>query len=140
MTKFYAFEDMNVWQEARSLTRIIRAICKRSNAARDFAFVDQITRSVRSISANIAEGSDAMTSPEFIVFLGYAKRSAAEVRSHLFDALDEKYITQEEFTSLAEECRKVQRMIASLIHHLQTLDPKLKRTFKQKQPVNQLTS
>ena len=100
MAHFYKFEDMEVWKEGRKLSRAIRQICGRERVKRDFAFVDQITRAARSVMTNIAEGSDAMTIPEFIQFLGYAKRSAVEVRSHLYDAIDEKYIIQQEFNDL----------------------------------------
>jgi len=70
-----------------------------------------------------------MTPPEFINFLGIAKRSASEVRSHLYDALDEKYVSQEEFNALQDKCKKIQSMLAKLIHHLQSLNPALKRTY-----------
>jgi len=73
-----------------------------------------------------------MTIPEFTSYLGIAKRSVGEVRSHLYDALDEQYVTQEEFDSLADLCRKIACMFAKLIHHLQSLNPALKRTFKEK--------
>lgn len=131
MAHFYKFEDMEVWKEARDLSRLVRQVCKRESVKRDFTFVDQITRSVRSITTNIAEGSDAMTIPEFIQFLGYAKRSASEVRSHLFDALDEQYISRLELENMADRTKKIGSMIARLIHHLQSLNPNLKRTFKQ---------
>lgn len=119
MTSFQKFEEMKVWQESRNLIRAIRAICKNTFVAKDFSFCDQITRSARSVSANIAEGSDALSSKEFIMFLGYAKRSVAEVRSHLYDALDEKYISKEQFLTLTTPCSKIGSMIAKLIHYLQ---------------------
>jgi four helix bundle protein len=131
MAQFRSFEDMDVWKDSRVLIREIRRICKRNTTKKDFPFVDQITRSARSIAANIAEGSEALTNPEFITYLGYAKKSAGETRSHLYDALDDGYITQEEFVSLAEGTRKISGMLAKLIHYLQTLDPKMKRTFKE---------
>lgn len=118
----------------------------RTNVKRDFSFIDQITRSARSISANIAEGNDTLTIPEFITYLGIAKRSAAEVRSHLHDAQDEKYISETEFAELNALGLKIQRMIAKLIHHLQSLDPAMRRTFKKEEqpgtsnkPKNQTT-
>lgn len=64
MANFYAFEDMEVWKESRKLVRSVRKICKIACAKKDFSFVDQITRSARSISNNIAEGSDTMTIPD----------------------------------------------------------------------------
>ncbi len=129
MAQFHSFEDIEAWKEARKLLWSIRQICKRLHVKNDSNFVDQITRSARSISANIAEGNDSMTPPEFIQFLGYSKRSSGETRSHLYDALDEKYISQEEFKSLADQTRKINCMLAKLIHYLQSLDPKMKRTY-----------
>lgn len=131
MATFKSFEEIEAWREGRVLVRRVRAICKRKKVERDFAFKDQITRSARSVSANIAEGYEALTPPDFIVHLGHAKKSCGEVRSHLYDALDEQYITKEEFKELAEFTKKICRMIAGLIHYLQSIDKKQKRTFKQ---------
>lgn len=122
MATFLDFEDIQAWKESRILVKDIRAICKRENVYRDYAFIDQITRSVRSISANIAEGNDALTSNEFIHYLGIAKRSAGEVRSHLYDAIDERYITNAEFELLAQQTKKITSMLAKLIHYLQSVD------------------
>jgi len=44
--------------------------------------------------ANIAEGFGRSGSGEFIQFLGIAKGSACEVTSHVYVALDQKYIRQ----------------------------------------------
>ena len=129
MATFESFEEIQAWQQSRVLIRKIRTICKKPTVRKDFAFVDQITRSARSVSANIAEGFEALTVPEFINFLGYAKRSSGEVRSHLYDALDEQYITQQEFIELSEITKIICRMIAKLIHYLQSLDPDFKRTM-----------
>jgi four helix bundle protein len=62
--------------------------------------------------------------------LGYAKRSAGEVRAHLYDALEEGYLSKKEFDELCERTKKICRMIAGLIHYLQTLDHSQKRTRK----------
>lgn len=71
-----------------------------------------------------------MTTPEFIAFLGIAKRSAGEVRSHLYDARDEQYISDEEFRTLAEQTKAIGKMIAGLIHYLQSTDLQQRRTVK----------
>lgn len=58
---------------------------------------------------NIAEGFDSGSDKEFIRFLVYTRRSATEVQSQLYLALDQTYITESEFqhlTHLAEECKK----------------------------------
>lgn len=138
MASFHDFEELDVWKESRILARSIRLICKRSIVRHDFTFIDQITKATRSISANIAEGSDSMTHGDFIRFLSYAKRSATEVRAHLYDALDEAYISQEEFKTMANTTKKICSMLAKLMHYLQSLDNSLKRTYKKtNKPINE---
>jgi len=46
---------------------------------------------------NIAEGFDSESTVEFIRFLRYAKRSCTEIQSELYVALDENYISPNEF-------------------------------------------
>ena len=135
MSTFTSFEEIEAWQEGRKLIRAVREICKRVNVKRDYNFVDQISGSARSICANIAEGFESMTVPEFIQFLGYAKRSAGEVRSHLYDALDDQYITEEEFFKFSKHSKRIGSMIAKLIHYLQSIDQSQKRTLKHPQPL-----
>ncbi|MSR86607.1 four helix bundle protein [Candidatus Peribacteria bacterium] len=118
MTPSHKFEDMEIWQEARLLVREVRSICRHPNVRKDFTFIDQITRAARSIMYNVAEGAEAQTNPEFIQFLGYAKRSAGEVRAQLYDALDEQYIDQETFRKLKELTEKLGRMIGGFIRYL----------------------
>jgi four helix bundle protein len=138
MGTFQSFEEIEAWQASRKLVRAIRAICKRERVAKDYSFIDQITRAARSIGLNIAEGNDALSVREFIQSLGVAKRSAAEVRASLYDALDEEYITQEEFNSLAQQTKKIAAMLAGLIRYLQTLDKDRKRV--RAHPANKQTS
>jgi len=115
---FKTFEEMNVWQNARKLTRIVSVYSKRAREKRDWAWADQIMRSALSIMANIAEGHDALTNPEFSMFLGYAKRSSAETRSHLYYGLDEGYLSKEEFEEVADITKLIGAQIAKLIRHL----------------------
>jgi len=133
MATFQSFEEIEAWKESRKLIQKIREICRRETVKKDFAFIDQISRSVRSIAANIAEGFEALTTREFIQFLGYSKRSAGEVRSHLYDGLEEGYISQKEFEELADLTKKICSMIAKLIHYLQSIDQTQKRTLQNPQ-------
>ena len=55
MTTFQNFEEIEVWQEGRKLIANVRHICKRPNVfTKIILFIDQITRSARSVCANIA--------------------------------------------------------------------------------------
>jgi four helix bundle protein len=51
--------------------------------------------------SNIAEGYESQTESVFIRHLGIAKGSACEVRSQLYVALDQNYITEAEFKALS---------------------------------------
>lgn len=115
---FVSFEEIDAWKNARELSRCIAIFRKRALAKKDWAWVDQVSRSSISIMANIAEGNDCQTDSEFIVFLGYAKRSSAETRSHFYYGLDEGYLTSEEFGQASELTKKICAQIANLIRYL----------------------
>lgn len=46
---------------------------------------------------NVAEGFDSGSNAEFVRFLRYAQRSCTEVQSQLYVALDQKYLSSQEF-------------------------------------------
>ena len=77
------FEEIEGWQMAKELTRLVYAVAMRGAFAKDFGLRDQITRAAGSIMHNIAEGFDGGTNAEFIKFLRYSQRSCSEVRSQL---------------------------------------------------------
>jgi four helix bundle protein len=70
--------------------------------------------------ANIAEVFSRKGNREFVQFLFMAKASAAELQSHLYVALDQKYVGENEFKGLYEELDKVQRKISNLIKYLRS--------------------
>ena len=58
---------------------------------------------------NISEGFDDGSDRECTRFSGYSQRSCGEVQSQLYRALDNEYITQDQFSEvydLASDCRK----------------------------------
>jgi len=112
------FEDIRAWQKARDLTRSIYAATKNQGFAKDFRLKDQIRSASGSIMANIAEGFDSRSNPEFIRFLGYARRSASEVQSHLYIALDEGYIPSDQFAEIYQAAEEVKGLIGGFIHYL----------------------
>jgi four helix bundle protein len=116
--KIERFEDIQAWREARFLTNLIYNICKQNLFSKDFGLRDQIRRASISIMANIAEGFDTQSDIEFIKFLNYSKRSASEVQSHLYTALDQEYISSDKFTEIYEKCRDIKRLIGGLIRYL----------------------
>jgi four helix bundle protein len=115
---FTTFESIEAWQDARKLMRMIRVFQNRAKEQYDWEWVSQISKSCLSIMANIAEGNDSLSDAEFSRFLGYAKRSSAETRSHLYYGLDHGYCAPQEFKSAEDLSRKIASGLYRLIQHL----------------------
>jgi len=65
-----------------------------------------------------AEGFDAGTDPEFVRFLKMARRSASEVQSELYLALDCGYITSGELKKTYDLALDVKKLINGLMTYL----------------------
>ena len=98
VAKIERFEDIQSWQKARQLANSIYDLTEHPKFSKDFRLSGQIQDAAGSVMHNIAEGFDAGTNPEFIRFLKMARRSASEVQSELYLALDRKYITDMNLT------------------------------------------
>ncbi len=114
MTVVTKFEDLIAWQEARKLVKMVYKVTSDGAFARDFGLKDQIQRAAVSAMTNIAEGFDNESTAEFARFLGMARRSAVEVQSLLYVALDANYITAESFNTHYDQARRTQAIIGGL--------------------------
>ena len=120
------FEEIESWKTARQLTNLIYALGNQAGFNRDFGLRDQIRHASVSVMSNIAEGFESRTDIQFINYLGMAKASAGEARAQLYVALDQNYITDEQFKeayALAETCA---RQIAKFIVYLES-NPRKRR-------------
>ncbi len=122
MSGFQRFEDIEVWQKARELTKQSYVLSSDGQFARDFGLRDQMRRASVSIMSNIAEGFGRGGNKEFAQFLSTAKGSAAEVHAQLYVALDANYINQEQFQHLYDLTQSTGNMIGGLIRYLSKSD------------------
>jgi len=123
--KISRFEDLECWQEARQLTKDVYEAISRSPAwKRDLRSCGQTQDAAGSVMANIAEGFARRSNKEFVQFLFIAISSAAEVQSHLYVAVDQKYVSQEVFDLLYKQADKTSRIISGLIKYLRTRQTK----------------
>jgi four helix bundle protein len=112
------FEDIQGWQEARKLTNMVFDVSDKDQFAKSYRLRDQIQGAAISSMANIAEGFDCETDPEFIRFLSYAFRSATEVQSHLYVAIDRHFISQEEFDQIYNKATETKNLIGGFMRYL----------------------
>ncbi len=131
MSTFRHFEDIIAWQKARTLVKAIYGLTKKEAFSRDFELKSQIRRAAVSVMSNIAEGHERSGRKEFIQYLSIAKGSAGEVTSLLYAALDQGYISDEEFNPTSSLAREITVIIASLMSYLQkSKHPGVKYTGK----------
>ncbi len=118
MPKIERFEDLQSWQKARQLANAVYDLTRRPTFAKDFQLRDQIRDAAGSAMHNIAEGFDSGMRAEFVRFLKIARRSASEVQSELYLALDQKYITAELLKSTYDLATETKRLINDMIAYL----------------------
>ena len=117
--KISRFEEIEAWQLARELTRMVYRLTKKQSFGKDYGLKRQIQEAAGSSMHNIAEGFDSETNAEFSRFLRYAKRSCTEVQSELYVALDEEYISRDEFDGTYEQARRTRAAIRGFINYLE---------------------
>ncbi len=115
------FEDIEGWQLARELTRQVYEVARRGAFATDFGLRNQITHASGSAMHNIAEGFDSGSNAEFVRFLRYSQRSCSEVQSQLYMALDQAYISQDDFDGIYEQAAKTHAKVGGFIRYLLSL-------------------
>jgi four helix bundle protein len=112
------FEEMKVWQDSRMITKHIYQISSMGKFAKDYGLRDQIQRASVSVMSNIAEGYERDSNREFIKFLGYSKGSIGEVRSLLYVALDNEYLTEAKFEELRDESIAISQQLSNFEKYL----------------------
>ena len=122
MAMIERFEDIEVWQKAWELTRIVYEMTQDGAFARDFGLRDQIRRAAVSIMSNIAKGFDRGGNREFIQFLFIAKASASEGQAQFYVALDVGYIKQEQFQLLYDLAGDTSRLLGGFIRYLKSCE------------------
>ena len=118
------FEDLEIWQEARKLSKEVVRLSKTTDLKSDFKLRDQVKASSGSVMDNIAEGFERDGNLEFRQFLAIAKGSAGETRSQLYRLLDWEYINEMTFEKLIIDCEYLSKRISNFISYLNKKDYK----------------
>ena len=119
MTKITRFEDLESWQAARELVKLVYgAINANKRLSSDLRFAGQISSAAVSSMSNIAEGFAKETDREFLRGLWISKGSAAEVQSLCYAGLDQKYLTKETMEAIYGQTEKVASLISGMIKYL----------------------
>ncbi len=111
------FEDSIAWQKSKVLVFDVYTCFKN---IKDYSFKDQIQRAALSVMNNIAEGFERGTNKELLHFLYIAKGSCGEVRSMLYMAQLQHYISVKDFDKIKEGAEEISKIISGLIKKIST--------------------
>lgn len=116
---FSSFEELEVWKECRQLRLMISNLSKLFPTDEKYKLTDQIVRASRSPCANIAEGHGRYHFQENIQFCRIARGSLSETHNQLINALDEKYISIEDFEIHVNQIKLSTRLLNGYINYLE---------------------
>ena len=114
------FKELEVWKEARILSKDIYLLTKSLPDDEKFGLNSQIKRCVISIAANIAEGSAKNSQKDFVRFLEISLGSCFELESHLILCIDLELLDIENTTVQIANIERLQKRISSLIKYVRT--------------------
>lgn len=86
------YKDLEVWIEARKLTKLVYDSTKSYPKEEIFGLTNQMRRCAVSVPSNIAEGCGRNTAKETIHFLFIARGSLFELETQFYLSLDLTYI------------------------------------------------
>jgi four helix bundle protein len=108
------FEDLRVWQLAKTFSDEIGSLIRTPTIARDSVISHQLNAAALSIVANIAKGFVRGGRKEFAQYVRIAAGSNAEARSLLHAARGRQYLGTAEYDHLVEMTQSIGRMLRVL--------------------------
>ena len=108
------FKKLEVWQAAHILACAVYKNTATFPKTETYGLTAQLRRSAASIPANISEGCGRCGDAEFGRFLRISLGSATELEYHLLLSRDIGLLDETTYTSLSQQARRIQGMLAGL--------------------------
>ena len=116
---YQSFEELEVWKKSRIFKNEIFELVKSFPKEEKFRLVDQLIRSSRSVSTQIAEGHGRRTFPDRLRFCIIARGSLSETLNHLMDAFDCNYLTDDMLSYCRNKINEIERLLNGYINYLE---------------------
>lgn len=113
-----SFEELDCWKKANELRKKLSELVKKFPSDEKYRLTDQVIRSSRSVTANIAEGFGRFHYQEYAQYCRQSRGSLFELVDHLIVARDEKYISEAEYLSLKAEIEGCLIVLNGFINYL----------------------
>lgn len=113
------FETLDVWKKARNFRNEMSLLTKSFPDEETYKLRDQLLRSSRAVTANLAEGYGRFHYQENLQFCRQARGSLFETLDHLSVSLDEGYITEDDFEQFRDTIMEVNGLLNGYINYIQ---------------------
>lgn len=110
----FSFEKLEVWIEAKELSKMIYKITSNFPEAEKYGLISQLRRASISIASNIAEGSARKTFKDKAHFTTIAFGSAVEVLNQLIISHELNFITELDYLNLRKHLESITNKLNSL--------------------------
>ena len=120
MRPHFRFEDLEIWQTAKSLAVKFRRLADVLDKRRFYRYAEQLRAAGLSLTNNIAEGSGSTHAQEFRQFLNIARRSLFEDASMLMVFESIGLFSPADIDELLTECDVLSRKITNFSRSLKS--------------------
>lgn len=118
----YSFEKLEVWHDARELTKLIYTLTRYFPDDEKFGLTNQMRRAVISVSSNIVEGSYRSSGKDKSNFMTFAYSSLMELLNQTIASLDLSYIKEDQYKDIRAQIEKVSNKLSALTKYFKTLN------------------
>ena len=119
----YDYKKLDVYQEAKTLVKMVYSLLKKFPKEEQYALCDQLRRAVISVPSNISEGFGRYSTKEQIHFFEIAYGSLREIDCQMDIACDLGYISITELQEIANQINKTSAILAGIRNKRLTPNP-----------------
>lgn len=116
------YTELEVWIEGRKLVNLTYILTTNFPKEEIFALTSQIRRAAISIRSNIAEGCGRRTSKDTLHFLHIARGSLYELETQFYLALDQVYISKDDFEIVNRKILLCKKLISGFINYYKKIE------------------
>ncbi|MDR6548259.1 four helix bundle protein [Chryseobacterium rhizosphaerae] len=120
MSKDYT--ELEVWIEGRKLVNLTYILTTNFPKEEVSALTSQIRRAAISVRSNIAEGCGRRTSKDTLHFLHIARGSLYELETQFYLALDQVYISKDDFEIVNRKILLCKKLISGFINYYKKIE------------------
>lgn len=118
MGKADGFENLEAWKSAKELRRTVAKLRRNFPPHEKFVLTQQVTKSSRSVSANISEGYGRYHYKDSTRFCRIARGSLTETLDHMIEANDEGYINEKDLQEIRQRYARCLKLLNGYVKYL----------------------